>query len=281
MRQRYKTATTGGLKPAAAYLAAVVLVPIYVSMFPAWTTLSGFFDQTSLMFLPVVATLVLLDVIGLAFRNSFRQKSSSKILVAAGFLVCLSALWIPDPGFPAKKIHVAEYLLLAGVVRFAMSFKLQSTPLLFFSFLFTAMLGIHDEFLQGFHSARTFGLRDMAVNAMGAGGGALIWHGLNLFTRDMMDAEISETKREAPGIVYLCWLVLSTICFIWPCTFYTGGSELPFWPVIMLVAGIFFYCVFVDSFLSSTRHGINAVSLVAYSLILYCLLSNVTEITFY
>ena len=281
MKNMRTTATAYRLKPATAYLAAVMLVPAYVSMYPVWEGLTGIFDQTTLTFLPVAATLFLLVVIGLVFRHSFRQRSSSKVLVAAGALICFCAMGIPDPGFPAKKIHVAEYLLLSGVVRFAMSFKLQSTPLLFFSFLFTSILGIHDEFLQGFHSARTFGLHDMAVNAAGAGGGALIWHGLNLFARDLQESDTKTNNGETISISYLCWLILSTICFIWPCMFYTGAKGLPFWPATMLVAGTFYYSVYNGLFLHSMKHGISMVSFGAFSLVLYCPLSNVTNNIFF
>jgi Na+-transporting NADH:ubiquinone oxidoreductase subunit NqrE len=161
-----------------------------------------------------------------------------------------------------------------------MSFKLQSTSLLLFSFLFAAILGVHDEFLQGFHSSRTFGLRDMVVNSMGAGGGALIWHGLGLFSGNLQGPDNNETTRPAE-IIYLGWLTLSTICFIWPCSFYTGGSGLPFWPAIMLVAGTFFYSVYADSFPPSIRHGITMVSFGTFALIFYSPLSNVTNTIFF
>ena len=143
------TEKTGNLKEAAAYLVAVALVPVYASMYPVWMQLSGRLDHATLMLLPIVATVSLLGVIILVFRNALTHRRSSRKFVAAGILICCIALLIPDPQLPAKKIHVAEYLLLAGVVRFAMSFRMPPLPLLLFSFLFTALLGVHDEFLQG------------------------------------------------------------------------------------------------------------------------------------
>ena len=109
-------------------------------------------------------------------------------LVAAVLRLCLLALLVSDMRYAVKRIHVVEYLFLSLVVRYGMSWKLQEKNLLLFSFLATAVFGVHDELLQGIHPLRTYGLRDMAVNGISAAGGALIWHGADLFSDNLQSS---------------------------------------------------------------------------------------------
>ena len=263
------------------YLLAIVMVPIYVSMFPLWKQLDSTFNSTTMTLLPIIATVVLLMLILLLFRNSFNPETSSKLSIVSGIIICLAALSFPDPQFPAKRIHVAEYLLLSAVVRFAMSYRLQGKPLFFFSLFFTIILGIHDEFIQGLHPDRTYGLRDMIVNTMGSTGGALIWHGLNSFQRSLSAARPDNSNTKTTSIVYIIWIVISLFCLIWPCAFYTGTKTLPLWPATVLAGTTFFYTLYISRFSNSWQHGIVAVSTNSFLLLSYFIITNITPIMFF
>lgn len=263
------------------YLLAIILIPIYVSMFSLWQKLGSIFSNTIMVNLPIIATITLLAIIVFWFRNNLRFGPCSKPPILAGIIICLAALLIPDPQFPVKRVHVAEYLLLSAVVRFAMSYSLQGIPLMVFSLFFTVVLGIHDEFLQGLHPARTYGLRDIVVNTMGSCGGALIWHGLNIFSRDIPVSANNNITSTKVSLIYLAWITISIICFIWPQVFYIGTKGLPLWPATMLIGTAVFFSLYKTWFIKNWKHGITAISTASITLVFYVILTNVTHITFY
>ena len=96
-------------------------------------------------------------------------------------MLCLGALAVPDAEIAVKRIHVAQYLLLSLVVRYSLASEVRGSELTISATLLTCLYGVHEELLQGLHPDRTYGLRDMLVNALAAGGGGLFWHGLQLF----------------------------------------------------------------------------------------------------
>ena len=198
------------------YLLSIVLVPLYVSMFPVWKLLSVHLSDAMLTLLPIGVS-----VIGLAGALCWYQTRRLKIkdmgnsTVITGLVLCVCALLLPDPHYPAKRIHVAEYMLLSLVVNWAMSHHLQGRSLLFSGAYFASLLGVHDEMLQGMVDSRTFGLRDIGVNALAAAGGALIWYGLRLFQRPgVPHLPLSGITRW-----YLLWLGIGVAALIWPLFF--------------------------------------------------------------
>jgi hypothetical protein len=174
---------------------------------------------------------------------------------------------------------VAEYVLLSLVVRWTMSFRLQGMALLVFSACFVAVLGVHDELLQGLHPARTYGLRDMAVNSLAGCGGAFIWHGLQLYTR-----ETSSLPKNGNGnrltIYYVGWLVTGILAFILPLVLYRGGS-LPYWPAMPLAGAIVLFSLYADQFMMPWKHGVGALSAVSFALILYPIITYGKAFSFY
>jgi hypothetical protein len=176
---------------------------------------------------------------------------------------------------------VAEYLLLSLIARAVMSLRMQGAGLLIYSALFAAVLGIHDEFLQGLHPARTYGLNDMAVNGLGALGGALIWHGTGLFSRSRgtwsePDKDVSSTVE----CLYLGWLVFSIVALVVPLFFFRGFA-LVLWPSLPLLGTMVFFTIYLRRFGCTSLHGIVALSAATGTLAVYPLLGRLSSILFY
>ncbi len=260
---------------AAGYLLCLALVPVYVNMFPIWKYLSSRFGDPIFIFLPA-AILFLFFGLSLLVHYKFGKAAPSihKTSVTLGILLCCLGLLSTDPEFPVKRIHVAEYAFLCLVARYAMSHFVHGSALFFFSAGFSTILGVHDEFLQGFHPARTYGLRDMAVNLLGSFGGGLIWHGLHLF---------SPNRGSSCGRVdafFLCWLSVSVLLLVWPVVFYRG-LVVEIWVTLPLLAAPVYYFFFQERFTGEHIHGITVLGAAAVVLAAYPLLTRVPGIIFY
>jgi hypothetical protein len=264
------------------YALSAVLVLVYVNMFPLWKLLSSRWGQEVFVVVPIVigaGSLILVSIIFSGRQQNARSTVKKSVLIA-GLVFCTIALVIPDPQFPVKRIHVAEYVLLSLVVRFSMSFKLQGAPLLFFSACFASVLGVHDELLQGWHPSRTYGLRDITVNTLASFGGALIWHELKFFSwkKSLSDKQTLSSKNSSS--VYLVWLISGVIVFIIPLVLYRG-STIPSWPAMPLIGTIVYFSLYKDQFFTSWKHGIAALSIVSFALTLYPIINNVKALLFY
>lgn len=259
----------------AAYLLCCMLVPVYVNMFPIWKYLSTSIGEDVFIYLP---TLILF--LFLTFIFSFRLKAGertapvNRTAVFMGIILCCLGLLATDPEFPVKRIHVAEYAFLCLVARYAMSHFIQALPLLFFSAGFSAILGIHDEFLQGLHPARTFGLQDMGVNLLGSFGGGLIWHGLQLFSKQ------KKSGITILDVCFICWLLVSVLMLIWPAQQYRG-LMVESWVALPILATGVYFCLYHDKFTKELSHGITALTMAVVSLCLYPLLTRLSWVVFY
>lgn len=264
------------------YLASVLLVPVYVSMFSVWKVLSSNWEKKLLYPLPIIVTLGFLIFLFYHYHRRIKEKlipeKTGTILWGIG--LCLFALAVPDPAFPVKRIHVAEYMLLSLVVRFAMSHRLQGAHLLFFSACFTALLGIHDEFLQGLHPSRTYGLRDITVNFLGGWGGALIWHGLGLFLRPVHPRFSPGRHGTVTGFLFTACLLFSVAALAFPAAFFRG-SILPIWTVLPLVGMTVFYSLYENEFPAPWKHGITALSCISLPAMLYPVITHAGPFLFY
>jgi hypothetical protein len=266
------------------------MVPVYVSLFPLWKQISTLLgDRSDMVFtyLPLaVLLLFLLPALAIWLPSGKRSVPVAAAPLAAGLIICLLSLLVPDPGFPIKRIHVAEYAALSLVVRYTMSPWLRGRPLLFYSVCFAAVLGIHDEFLQGLHPARTYGLRDMAVNALGSLGGGLIWHGLNLFsagpaTNDQVtDSVIEATGGNLLERLYLGWLAAATLMLAVP-AYHFKGSPVAFWTVLPLLAGPVFFSLYRPALRTRSYHGIIALTISCVALAAYPLLTALPGFVFF
>ncbi|QDO97369.1 hypothetical protein FNB15_08865 [Ferrovibrio terrae] len=161
---------TQRLLPWAIYMTAAILVVIYVNLFPVWQGLSQLAAGRGLTVAPIVAALAVPLLLMIRRRRRWLP-----VLLALAFAA--GGLLLADPLFPAKRIHVAEYMLLAALLRLAAPRSLGAWQRTMVAAMAGALFGMHDEMIQGLLPERTFGLADLAVNACGAAAGALLVQG--------------------------------------------------------------------------------------------------------
>lgn len=264
------------------YLLCCSLVPLYVNLFPLWKFVStkfGSSGDTVFTFLPALVLALFLILCWVILRLTRKENGPiDNGALFGGVMLCTIGLLLPDAAFPAKRIHVAEYAALSLIARFSMSASLSGRVLFFYSCCFAAVLGIHDEFLQGLHPARTYGVRDMAVNALGSFGGGLIWHGFNLFSFPVRQ-RAADTKSRVNRL-YLGWLFVSLLMLIWP-AYYFKGQPIPVWTVLPLLAAVLCYFVYRNQFSPRSAHGIAALTAASGALAVYPALSKLPGVVFY
>jgi len=262
------------------YSSSILLVIMYLNMFPVVKYIVQHYGTTPVLVLPIVITVALLIVIFSFFLKTrlVLKRQASAPLIILGIAVCLAALIVPDHQAPVKRIHVIEYMVLSCLIRYTMSVRLQSTPLLIFSIAFTALLGVHDELLQGLHPLRTYGIRDIFVNALGSVGGGLIWHGFGLFE---YPSEVEKQTVRPLGwtYLYLIWLFCSVLLFFIPLYFFRE-KILPIWPAVPLISSLILFVLSADKMIPSLSHGVKAVSCVSFTLILYLAAARLTPLVF-
>lgn len=260
------------------YCCSVLLVVAYVNLFDLWAWLNNHLEKQILDILPIGITLFVLGALIVMFSRVEKQYNNlDRRYFFGGIALCLLALCIPDARYAVKRIHVVEYLSLSLLIRYAMSYRLQGRSLFYFSLLATVLLGIHDELLQGIHSSRTYGLRDMTVNAVAAAGGSMIWQSIFLFNK----TKSIVVEQPATGLaqrLYLSWLFFAVIALIVPMTGYRYQT-IPYWPLLPLAAAPALY--FLNcSRRSGTQHGIMVVNMLSFSMLVYPVFINVFSITF-
>lgn len=274
------TATQPGrfdiLKMVSGYAACVLLTFLFVHLFQLFALAQELIGDRGVLFTPFLA-------IGCSFGSIFllaicRQEVEKRwSTIFSGGIFCIIALFVPDPAIPVKRIHVFEYLLLSLLVRWTLSHRLSGMGLVVSSILFSALLGMHEEIIQGFHPLRTYGLRDMLVNGLAAAGGSLIWHGTSLFSKKSAG---TESRMSLPVLLYLGWLILSALAFVIPLADYRL-NPLPFWPLLPLGAAVVCWSCLPRNPGNEEMHGVNALSLGASTMIFYPVLSHATTLPFY
>ena len=269
------------LRSLLSYLVCGLLVVCYVNLFVVWSWLDRLLGRGTTNILPIAVTfLVLAGIVLFVVRLRRKGISIQWAYVGAGVGLCLLALLVSDMRYAVKRIHVVEYLFLSLVLRYGMSWQLRGKRLLFFSFLATAIFGVHDELLQGVHPSRTYGLRDMVVNAASAAGGALIWHGAALFQRDFQSSTGIKTGSYPTAMsFYILWLVAAIMALVIPLTAYRY-ELIPYWPMLPLTAGLVFWSLYGPGFAPSSRHGLVVISWLSFLLLCYPVVINVASISF-
>ncbi|MDP6953849.1 MAG: VanZ family protein [Alphaproteobacteria bacterium] len=154
---------------------AVALTAAYSGAFAPWLWLTEHVPAPALTWLPPgLAMLLFAAATGRVVRTvRVRPRRTLAWLVAAVGLA-LAGLLLADPAFPAKRVHVFQYALLALVVRQGLAGRIGGMPLLAMSALVAALLGVHDELVQGIRPERYFGLSDILVNSVSALAGACL-----------------------------------------------------------------------------------------------------------
>jgi hypothetical protein len=153
------------------YLIAAGLVGLFVQAFEYWQGLTVLMGRGVSAWAPVgIAGALLISVL------IVHGRPGRWVMPLAGLAVAGAALALCDPAFPAKRIHVAEYALIALVLRVGASRFASGWPLTVTVTCLAGLLGVHDELIQGLHPDRTFGLRDVGVDILGGLAGALLAH---------------------------------------------------------------------------------------------------------
>ena len=219
-------------------LLALVLVVVFVQTIGVWRWLSEELGKSGSALVPFLVAAFLLMVV---FVARLRRKEQSQFywlyLVAALVLVGI-ALYLPDSRFPAKRIHVAEFMLLAFVLRRGFCRWSSGVPLIVMTAVTGIVLGAHDELIQGLHPERYFGHRDIVVDGLSAIAGAFAGHGLRLYD--------TVPKREENWIRPPWWALAAVaaglIVFLYPLP---GLREapLPWWTLTPLLTAAFVWTV--------------------------------------
>ena len=261
-----------------------LLVMLYVNMFQFWAWLSRQLGPGVLAkMLPIIVTLVVLLLIALCFVQRVNRGYRIKFaFLGLGVVGTFLALAIPDPEVPIKRIHVAEYIILSFLVRYVLSLRLRGPSLLVFTILVTALYGVHDEMLQGLHSLRYYGWRDIIVNAMAGLSGALLGHGLLFFDNQIPDK--ASYQRQPVSALQAGLVIVLFAAVIWQIAFlfdHKGDSmsSLVVIPVL-LCCGLIGLLYPGTVFNSKTHHGMQTVFWLALGLCVYPLVVRLSSIEF-
>ncbi len=216
-------------------VAAIALVAVYGNAFEVWQVLTRSLGRVGASLVPLAA-LAALAVAAAAIavvrgRRGLRIRLAA-CLVAAG-LAALAAL-AADPMFPAKRIHVAEYAVLAWVVGRIFAPYLRGAGLLAATAFATAVLGSHDELIQGLYPGRTYGLRDVLVNALSGLAGAVL-----VYAFEQPGGEPQSRPHRPPDTTQ--WAAFAVLAIGWLLLLLAlpafRGDPVPLWPVLPLAAG--------------------------------------------
>ena len=257
------------------YPAAALLVVLYVNTFEIWGMLVGFLGGERAGLVPFAALLGALGCLPWLVRGRGRIGLRPGALIAAAALIAFGLL-IADPAFPAKRIHVPQYLLLALVLRRALSDHVGGGALTGTAVLFTLLFGIHDEMLQGLHPNRTYGLRDMAVNGVSGAAGALLAAGIGLWTGPAVPFR-PDRRTGAAAAVLACavlFLVLHLVDH--------RGTSPPVWLGLPVVAtGLALLAAGRAAAASpAVRHAATAFAWITLPLALYPVMPHVAPLVF-
>jgi hypothetical protein len=265
--------------------ACFLLVVLYVNLFQVWAWLVALLGSGPVAsILPVAVTLAVLLVIAGGFvRRVNRGYAINLVVLGLGMVGAFLALAIPDSNVPIKRIHVAEYIILSFLVRYTLRHRLQGADLTLFTVLVTLLLGIHDEMMQGLHSLRYYGWRDILVNGMAGLSGALLGHGLHCFSLPLPSRGGLPAGSGVPFRLLGQYLALAaaTAWLVAALFDQRGGtfsvlSYLPLAAVSLLIAILHPEYIFT----SRRHHGLQALWWLASALLLYPLLANWTGMEF-
>ncbi len=257
-------------------LAALVLLALYINAFEVWRWLSINLGPGLANVVPiaVAAAAVVAALSPLLKRGLLRKPSALVALLGTGLLVVL-ALLASDSAFPAKRIHVAEYLLMGLVIRPALKDEFHGTSLLWATALITALIGCHDELIQGLYPNRSFGWRDIGINALSGLAGALIGYGLTTLPR---------AARQG-GFAAQDWMLLAPMGLGWLALLYAipqfRGVAVPLWTALPLAGGVLATLLLRHRKTSDPGYFLSRVSILLLATLLYPLLTHATTLAFH
>jgi hypothetical protein len=136
------------------------------------------------------------------------------------------------------------------------------------------VLGAHDELIQGLHSDRYFGHRDIVVDGLSAIAGAFVGHGLRLYD--------TIPKREEHWTIPTWWplslVAVGLIVFLYPLPGLVK-APLPWWTLTPLfTAALFWYLL--DRTPRAVGDPASVTVWLVFLMILYPVVTHTTEIVF-
>lgn len=267
------------LRAAAVYLLSFAVVFGYVNTFVLWRAFGNIFGTGLRDALPWI----MLGAIALGLAGFlFWQRSGARISwrwLAVAVLAAVIGLSITDPAFPGKRIHVPQYFLLAIIVWFALPARLRTPMTPVFVLIAVVFYGIHDEFLQGLHPRRTFGLRDMVVNLCGGASGicALLAFSAQPAAGVTTAARVPMSRAVLAG---LAACVTGVLLFAWAATGYRNDL-IPYWAVLPALAGAFWLAVLLEGLPDpGDRNSLRAIVAICCVFLIYPVLTNVAYLDF-
>ena len=246
---------------------AALLVAAFANAFPLWVWLSQQLGAAAKL-LPFALAGLLVAAMLLAGRGGRRDIR----WLAAGIFAALLGLALADPDFPAKRVHVAEYAVLALVLRRALRPWFVGADLVLAVALLGLLAGLHDEAIQGLMPSRTYGLRDILVDGLGAIAGACLVQGLGF--RDA--AEQPARWRHMPKLLLAPLAGALLLALALPGF---EGGPIPPWTAAPLLAGCA-ACSIVPLPQDGWRGFTIALLLILAPLALYPVLSHVPPLVF-
>lgn len=262
------------------YCSCILATLVFVNLFGLFAFLNKIFGPSFTSLAPILLPMVFLFLfVPLFLWRSAKKRRLRLGWIISGMAISLLALVLTDPAYPVKRIHVMEYLLLSFLVRYTLAHRVMGLELVCYGFLFTAILGVHDELLQGFHPERTFGIRDITVNAVASLGGSSLWHGLDLFYKKSQALPPAEGLDNVP-LFYLGWVVLALLLFLLPLRAFTHQA-LPYWMALPLSATLLLWALLYQGRRQQRLHGPAIISSAALAVLIYPAMINVFAIPFY
>lgn len=228
------SASTGWL------LIAICLVPLYVNTFDVWRWLLDVVPNDGAPLVPVVAAAVaaIWGVTRVARRG---RGTASWCALGAAMVLGLVVLAMTDPRYPAKRIHLVEYVVLALVVRRAAVERLSAAGSLVATAAIAALLGFHDELLQGAHPDRRFALADVGVNALAGCAGALLGYATALFAERQPAFDDDRGTGLAAAVVAGGSMLVAASLAAFAVSRWVGAETFPLWAYLPVFGAAFFW----------------------------------------
>jgi len=254
---------------------------LFIQTVPLWQWLAKTLPPWAVVALPgAVLGLLVAAVCVSVLRDRTRRGAIDWRLFSGGVLLCVAALLLSDPAFPAKRIHSAEYLALALVIRRAAAARVHGIELIFYSTVLTTLLGIHDELIQGLHPDRGFGLRDIGVNATAGFGGSLIGSALGLFESPSPTGVASDSVPRPSISPWVLAIVAGLALFLFALPAFRD-APIPWWTVAPLLMAGALWCGALKPPSGDATHPYPIAVGFALTTPVYVVLANVTSLVFH
>ena len=192
-----------------------------------WRLLVSSFGFAFAGFVPIALSILLVATIAVVGLRRLEQLSWTWAAVSvAVFVLGLAAT---DAAFPAKRVHVPEYFALATLVYWSCRSHMPCQRSIWSAGMLVILLGGIDEIIQGAMPTRTFGLRDIVTNGLGAVSAGMFLEALK--GRDAGEDPIFE------DVLPLAVLVIGYGLFLLGVNAHKGIG-IPFWVYLPAVASL-------------------------------------------